>query len=194
MIVQSLKERIQIEATNGLTQAQIAKQLGCSKATVNYHFKKLGIESGANKTANDKQQQHDIQRAYAELKSTYRVAKLFAVSRSTVSRYINIEPVEKLTEEQLLVKRSQSVVEWRKRTKVKLVEYKGGKCSECGYDKSVNALQFHHLDPEQKDFSISGKSWSFEKLKAEVNKCALLCANCHAEVHEGILVLNNVIS
>ena len=79
---------------------------------------------------------------------------------------------------------SDYVVDWRKRTKVKLVEYKGGCCCRCGYNKSMNVLQFHHLDPAKKDFTIGGKSWSYERLKEEVDKCILVCANCHIEIHE----------
>lgn len=81
-------------------------------------------------------------------------------------------------------KRSISVLNWRNRTKQKLVEYKGGKCQKCGYDKPIwNVYDFHHRDPNEKDFGISAKSWSFERLKEEVDKCDLLCRNCHSEVH-----------
>lgn len=77
-----------------------------------------------------------------------------------------------------------SVVDWRKRTKIKLIAYKGGKCEICGYDKPIPAVYaFHHLDPNKKDFAISGKSWGYEKLKEEADKCQLLCQNCHTEVH-----------
>lgn len=77
--------------------------------------------------------------------------------------------------------------------KTKLKAYKGGKCIVCGYNKSIRALQFHHLDPTQKDFGISGTTKSFEKLKPELDKCVLLCANCHGEVHEGLLDINKFI-
>lgn len=48
-------------------------------------------------------------------------------------------------------------------------------------------------DPTQKDFGISGTTKSFEKLKPELDKCVLLCANCHGEVHEGLLDINKFI-
>jgi hypothetical protein len=65
------------------------------------------------------------------------------------------------------------------------VEYKGGKCSSCGYNKCIAALEFHHLDPSKKDFSISssGNTRSWNKVKEELDKCVLLCSNCHREVH-----------
>lgn len=63
------------------------------------------------------------------------------------------------------------------------VEALGGKCRICGYDR-LAGLQFHHLDPREKDFNlgsrVSGKAW-----EAELKKCVLVCANCHAEIHAG---------
>jgi hypothetical protein len=74
----------------------------------------------------------------------------------------------------------------RRKLKALLVEYKGGKCEFCGYNKSLWALQFHHTKPEEKDFGISakGNTHSLTELKLEVDKCLLLCNNCHAETHE----------
>ena len=73
----------------------------------------------------------------------------------------------------------------RIKTKQKLVAYKGGKCEICGYNKCLRSLTFHHIDPSKKDFIISaGYGNSFEKLIKEVDKCQLLCHNCHNEVHE----------
>lgn len=72
---------------------------------------------------------------------------------------------------------------YRQSVKRALVDYKGGKCVRCGYDKCINALQFHHLNPTEKDFTLSKSTKPFEELKAEVDKCILLCANCHAEIH-----------
>lgn len=68
--------------------------------------------------------------------------------------------------------------------KVRAVEYKGGSCENCGYDKCLRALTFHHKDPSQKDWQISGnhcRKW--ESIKQELDKCVMLCSNCHAEVH-----------
>ena len=72
----------------------------------------------------------------------------------------------------------------RQRLKEKLVKYKGGKCEICGYNKCINALEFHHLDPTKKDFGIAnGNAIAFEKAKKEVDKCILVCSNCHREIH-----------
>ena len=68
--------------------------------------------------------------------------------------------------------------------KKKAVDYKGGRCQLCGYNKYLGSLEFHHLDPKQKDFTVSKfKKYSFEYLKAELDKCILVCSNCHREIH-----------
>ena len=64
-------------------------------------------------------------------------------------------------------------------TKEKLVQYKGGKCCICGYDKCMTSLHFHHRDPNEKDFGVTGKTVSYERLMKEVDKCELVCSNCH---------------
>lgn len=76
----------------------------------------------------------------------------------------------------------------RKKLKQMAVDYKGGKCQLCSYDRCLKALQFHHLNSAKKDFGISrnGHTRSWARIKAELDKCALLCSNCHAEVHAGL--------
>lgn len=85
--------------------------------------------------------------------------------------------------------KSQHVKKSRDKLKRVLVDYKGGCCSICGYNKCIKALEFHHLDPNTKDFTVGQKHFSIEVMKSEVDKCVLLCANCHREVHEGVTML-----
>jgi hypothetical protein len=66
------------------------------------------------------------------------------------------------------------------------ISYKGGSCEICGYNKCLNALEFHHSDPATKEFNISDRITTFEDIQAELDKCHLLCANCHREVHDGL--------
>ena len=65
------------------------------------------------------------------------------------------------------------------------VNYKGGSCEKCGYNRCIDALEFHHNNSSKKDFSISEKGYtrSWDKVKEELDKCSLLCANCHREIH-----------
>lgn len=73
----------------------------------------------------------------------------------------------------------------------RLKQYFGGKCRVCGYNRCLAALEFHHLDPNKKDFDIARIiSYSFKTLLIEANKCVLLCGNCHRELHEGVITLN----
>ena len=90
---------------------------------------------------------------------------------------------------------SEAVQKRREKTKELLVEYKGGKCEICGYDKCVEALEFHHINPDEKDFGIGQKGYtrSFERNKAEVDKCILVCANCHREIHNGLIDINKIL-
>lgn len=82
---------------------------------------------------------------------------------------------------------SEAVSEKRRKNKLMLIEYKGGKCEICGYNRCVDALEFHHVDPTEKEIPIgSGNIKSFEKLKQEVDKCILVCSNCHKELHSKI--------
>ena len=71
--------------------------------------------------------------------------------------------------------------------KQKAVEYLGGKCQQCGLeDICVNVFDFHHRDPKEKSYDISTKRYrNFESIKQELDKCDLLCANCHRRKHSG---------
>ncbi|QNN45370.1 hypothetical protein H9L17_08995 [Thermomonas brevis] len=79
--------------------------------------------------------------------------------------------------------------------KLELVEVCGGKCSRCGYARNMAALSWHHLDPELKAFNLDVRSLSNrnrDAIDAELRKCILLCANCHAEAHFPELDMSSV--
>lgn len=81
------------------------------------------------------------------------------------------------------------VINWRRRTKTRIIESFGGMCGICGYNKCQRSIDLHHLDPSQKEFSLGKirahpKSWS--SVVEELKKCVLLCKNCHGEVHDNI--------
>lgn len=89
------------------------------------------------------------------------------------------------SEADLRWERRQKAARKRKAIREQAVAYKGGKCEICGYDKCPNAFDFHHIDPQEKDFTISDRMTSFEAIRAELDKCVLLCCRCHREVHDG---------
>jgi hypothetical protein len=72
-----------------------------------------------------------------------------------------------------------------KANKLKAVEYKGGRCQRCGYSKCLSALEFHHIDGDTKEDILSVLARrTFDKMKPELDKCILLCVNCHREIHD----------
>ncbi len=95
-------------------------------------------------------------------------------------------------------KRKAAIVRAVKKRRLKVKElainYKGGKCNCCGYDRCKDSLEFHHVEKDGKGFGISAKGYtrSWESIKSELNKCVLLCANCHREWHAGIIDENDL--
>lgn len=87
--------------------------------------------------------------------------------------------------------RGDAVARRRRVIKQTLVEEAGGACVVCGYSRWLGALQFHHVDPGSKEFHLAqrGHSRSISRSRAEIRKCVLLCANCHAEVEGGFATL-----
>lgn len=80
------------------------------------------------------------------------------------------------------------------RSKKDAVEYMGGKCVLCGYSKCIAALDFHHRNPEEKEFNFkwNAQKSRLSKIVNELDKCILLCANCHREVHYNTDLLNKL--
>lgn len=75
---------------------------------------------------------------------------------------------------------------FRRNRRKKLIEHKGGRCERCGFCYPVEVFDFHHRDPNKKEFNLTvvgmgARSW--ERIVAEADKCHLLCANCHRIVH-----------
>lgn len=70
--------------------------------------------------------------------------------------------------------------------KLELIEIKGGGCSQCGYNKNIAALEFHHVNASEKELKLDKRTLSnvsMDKILEELNKCILLCSNCHKELH-----------
>ena len=87
----------------------------------------------------------------------------------------------------------ENVLMQQRKVKAKAILYKGGSCNICGYSKYTGALEFHHLNPDEKDFSIGQSNvriWS--KLQPELDKCIMLCANCHREMHASLISLKDM--
>ena len=73
----------------------------------------------------------------------------------------------------------------RHKIREKAIAAKGGRCEVCGYDRCIEALEFHHSNDKNKNFGLSEKGYarSWKRVEKELEKCVLLCANCHREIH-----------
>ena len=77
-----------------------------------------------------------------------------------------------------------------------IIKTAGGHCTICGYNKNLAALVFHHADASGKDFKLDMRSLSNRKIEPiikEIDKCTLVCANCHAELHNPHLNLDSLL-
>ena len=85
-------------------------------------------------------------------------------------------------------RRDAGAIRRRRERKKRCVDYLGGKCCICGYNKTVKALTFHHTNPSTKVLAIARSlDYSWDTLQRELNECVLLCMNCHMEVEDEIL-------
>lgn len=168
----------------GKTYDQIREVTGCSKSTISKYCVEAGLSENPKKVDKlTKELLEEIQKRYYEIGNLHNVAREYHVSEKRLREAgIQVNKPQK----DYLQKRITPQASCAQKTKLKAIEYKGGKCQICGYNKSIRALTFHHINPEEKSFGISGGTKSFEKLKPELDKCILVCQNCHAEIHDGI--------
>lgn len=84
----------------------------------------------------------------------------------------------------------------RKRLRIQALEYMGNKCLICGYNHCKEALEFHHINPSEKDFGISanGLTRSWKVIQPELDKCICVCNRCHREIHSNLIDLSKYIS
>ena len=75
----------------------------------------------------------------------------------------------------------------------KIKEIRGGKCIRCGYNICSKALEFHHLDPNEKDFTISNGNFKLIEALEESKKCILICSNCHRELHDNLWNVSDIL-
>lgn len=71
--------------------------------------------------------------------------------------------------------------------KLKAIEYMGGACIVCGYNRYYGALHFHHKNSRQKEDWSSIRNWGWKRISKELEKCILVCATCHSEIHGGLI-------
>jgi len=177
-----LKDKIIKLRKEGKSYRKISNILECSRATISYHCKRNNLENiGLRRKLNE----GDIKniKLYYKEHTIKETALKFKISESTVKYHVENKRIP-LTEDEKKLKNYIRLKTYRQRTKDKAVEYKGGKCEKCGYNKCNWSLHFHHIDPTKKEFTFSRYSnHSWEKIKNELDKCIMICSNCHGEIH-----------
>jgi hypothetical protein len=121
---------------------------------------------------------------YKEKYEYKRLKRLEIENRVSIEKDNVLHKKKKVLSEESKLKQSQKSIEIRRKNKQKALDYLGNKCISCGYNKCSAALEFHHIDPSNKTNQISRmltSKWNI--ILEELNKCILLCSNCHAEHH-----------
>lgn len=185
----SSKEKIIRLRKLGFSYAEIGAELGFSKSTISFHLKSVGLGGSIDKKRRrlTKETKESIIQLFESGLSKKGISEKLNLSLSSVNKYTDNYP-KKSKEE---VRNSQYLrhQNWRLKIKLEAINYLGGSCRNCGYNKCVAALDFHHRDSKNKEFNITGGNMrSFPKLISELDKCDLLCANCHRELHNPQLI------
>jgi transposase len=172
------RERLEALVVAGLTIAEIATEVGRSKATVRHWLRRHGLRTRGTARSNKVREARQAGSLELTLVCPRHGATGFVIEGRGYYRCRRC--------------RSEQIGRHRRRLEQLLVDEAGGCCQSCGYDRSLSALEFHHVDPDDKRLGISagGLTLSLESLRAEVTKCVLLCSNCHAEVEAGVRVLD----
>jgi transposase len=179
------RERLETLVESGRSIAQIAEEVALSKATVRHWLTRYGLKThGAlgRRVRAEASAAHKAGLDVAVLSCRHHGETQFVLDQRGYYRCKQC--------------RSASVSRRRRKVKEVLVVEAGGACWVCGYDRNARALHFHHIDPTEKrhEMNARGAAMAIELLRAEAKKCVLLCANCHAEVEAGLVVLPEALS
>lgn len=168
------RSALETAVENGLTLNEMARSVNRDISTVRYWLRRYGLKATGGTRRRETREARQRGLRHIERRCPQHGQTRFVLENRGSYRCMKC--------------RRADVSAWRRRAKQRLVEEAGGKCKVCGYDRYLGALQFHHLDPSTKSFSLSrrGCTRAFAELKAEAAKCVLLCANCHAEVENGM--------
>jgi excisionase family DNA binding protein len=169
------KETLATLVDAGMTTREIAERLGFSQSTVRHWLRRHGLRTQrARRTETHGTRGVDPPRKI--LQCARHGSTSFGLDNRGIYRCLRC--------------RTEAVARRRRRLKEILVSEAGGRCTLCGYDRYIGALQFHHRNSEDKVFGVGerGMTRSLAAVRAEAAKCVLLCANCHAEVEGGIVM------
>lgn len=166
---------------------EIAKEVGKSQTTIKYWLKKHGLKTN-----------YKMFNTSVKIIDNHKICDYCNVNKPLTDYHVKNKKTNQLNNK-CKVCFNNEANERLLKAKTMFVKYKGSCCSVCGYKKCIQALEFHHLNPEEKDFEISGYNLNTKNvttldpiIQKELDKCMLLCANCHREVHNNIITLNQL--
>jgi hypothetical protein len=170
------KEELEKLINQGLSTYQISDLLKKSPTTVRYWIKKFSLKT-VHLSIKDKKTTPYGDNRYCPRCKEIKPLPEFYTRRNKEGSSVYCKPCT-----------SNQTSERQRKLKELAVNYKGGCCIKCGYNKYNGALEFHHLDPSKKDFTIAHLNLHAfnEKIKKELDKCILVCSNCHREIHGNI--------
>jgi transposase len=168
-------DRVRLEelVDAGMSVAQIALALDRSKATVRHWLRRYDFRTRASERIDVERRAKDAGLATITLNCRRHGDAEHALSGDGTYRCKRC--------------RSEPVARRRRKMKALIVAEAGGRCCICGYDRYIGALEFHHVNPDDKRLTLSqnGVTLSLDTLRAEAKKCVLVCSNCHAEIEAG---------
>lgn len=157
----------------GFSIREIAAEFGVGYSTMRYWLQRLGLETdrSVRRREGERARKAGLQKAY--LKCPRHGHTTFFARQEGGFRCGKCN--------------AAAVSERRREVKRRLVREAGGRCKICDFAEHPAALQFHHVDPATKEFHLGqqGITRSLGRMRAEAEKCVLLCANCHAQVEAG---------
>jgi predicted transcriptional regulator len=172
------KEKLNELVNKFLSQREIAKELNCSQSTVKYWLKKYSLKT-INKIKNEHINIADNEK-YCSMCDTIKLKDEFYKINKNSEK---LQSKCKKCNHKLVGKRFKLI-------KIKMLEYKGNQCVDCGLhvkDTYPCVFDFHHLDPNEKDkdyYSLRNKKW--DEITLELDKCVILCSNCHRIRHSDL--------
>jgi transposase len=171
------RERLEALVAAGASIATMGEVLHRSPTTVRHWHGKYGLETERTARLKASRAAKEAGVAVIELVCRHHGKTDFAIEGRGTYRCLSC--------------RSGAVLSRRRKVKAILVQEAGGACVLCGYNRCAAALHFHHRDPDDKAFGVSGLgvARSIDRARAEARKCVLLCSNCHAEVENGAVIL-----
>ena len=171
------RELLENYIEKGLSIRQIAKEIGKAQTTIRHWLKKYDLKTNHGILQNI---QYGEYRYCPRCKKECLTSEFYQRTSTRLAAYCK-KCANNITTERMI------------KFKLKCIEYKGGKCIICEYNKYYGSLEFHHLDPKEKEYTISHlRSNGFnDKVRQELDKCILLCSNCHKEVEGGIIIIKN---